>query len=252
MTESSITGIGDGCDYNDIVSKWNDVHKYSPAPRHRRRIMMKMIRELDFADCLDIGCAQPFLLQEILREKKARIAGCDISENVILSNRRLFPQADFFVMDISKPRQHDKQYDLVTCSEVLEHVEDWRTAVRNISSLCRTWLIITVPSGRVYPIDKHVGHIRHYQGGELLKEFEESGFKSIDVCRWGFPFHSIYKYTINMVFRDKLYKSFAEEKYGFGKKIISNCIYSLFFCNDLFKHGSQLIVLMGKKDVNDV
>lgn len=242
-------GIDDSDDYADIVTKWDNVHRYSPAPRHRRRIMMKMLEDLEFRDCLDIGCAQPFFIGEISKRKKdIRIAGCDISENVILSNKKRFPEIDFFVADISKLQTYGKRYDLVTCSEVLEHVEDWQTALKNISFLCRRWLIITVPSGRVYPIDKRIGHIRHFQGDELLSELVKFGFSPVKVCKWGFPFHSMYKYAINGILSDKLYKVFAEENYGIGKRFISNVLYGLFFCNNLFNDGSQFVALMEKKD----
>ncbi|MBN2137994.1 MAG: class I SAM-dependent methyltransferase [Sedimentisphaerales bacterium] len=248
MSEPTAADIDRTCDYSEIAAKWDDVHKYSPAPRHRRRIIMKMIRNLDFADCLDIGCAQPFFLQEVSKKRRTRIAGCDISENVIQSNRKLFPDAEFFVADISKPLEHNAQYDLVSCSEVLEHVKDWQAAVSNIARLCRRWLIITVPSGRVYPIDKHIGHIRHYQGEELLSELAKAGFSPVKVRKWGFPFHTMYKYAINAVLHDTLYKTFAEEDYGIVKKAISNILYVLFFCNDLFNHGSQFVALMEKRN----
>lgn len=246
------TNKHNNCNYTEIAAEWNDVHRYSPAPRHRRRLTIKMLTRLDFDNWLDIGCAQPFLIEGLLKRKSVNAYGCDISEKVISSNKKDFPKANFFVMDISKPLMHTGCYDLVTCLEVLEHIEDWQVAAKNISQLCGKWLFVTVPRGKIYPIDRRVGHIRHFKGEELLEVFKELGFTPLYVRKWGFPIHSLYKYFINTMFSDKMYNSFGNGCYGMKEKFLSEIIYILFFINDLFKHGSQLIVLLEKhKDNKD-
>lgn len=236
-------------DYAEVAHKWGDLHKYSPATRHRRRLIMKLLNGLgEISNCLDVGCAQPFLIEEIQKRKNVRVAGCDISEKVILSNKKLYPNAEFFVMDVSNSKPDGKQYDLVICSEVLEHIDNWRTALQNISLLSRRWLIVTVPCGKVHPIDKYVGHIRHFQGDDIVNALTEFGFFTARVFRWGFPFHSLYKLLSNGIAPNKIYKSFAEERYGIGKRFISMLLYWLFYGNDFFNFGSQFIALMGKKD----
>ncbi len=234
-------------DYSAIVAKWSDAHRYSPAPRHRRRMILSLIKDLDFKSCVDVGCAQPFLIEDMLKLKEVALAGCDISQEVILLNKKVFPQVDFFTADISQPQPSPRTFDLVICSEVLEHVEDWPLAVRNIAAWSCQWLLITVPSGTVYPIDKQVGHLRHFEGVELLKELQSVGFEPMLVRRWGFPFHSAYKYMINGFLREQIYTNFAEKGYGLGQKIISTILYGLFFLNTPFNHGSQLLILLKRK-----
>jgi len=234
-------------DYEGTTPKWDNVHRYSPAPRHRRRLVIKILDQLDFADCLDVGCAQPFLIEKLQKRKDIRVAGCDISEKVILSNKKLFPGVEFFVMDISKTQPAGPRYDLVTCSEVLEHVENWQIALQNISRLCCRWLLVTVPLGKIHPIDRKAGHIIHFHGDELLNMMKELGFYPVYSQRWGFPFHSIYKYAINGIAPDKIYQSFGEANYGIWKRFVSTFLYGLFFVNDLFNSGSQFIALMEKK-----
>ena len=51
-----------GANATNVVAQWDDAHRYTPAPRHRRRLILDLLAGLDFADCLDAGCAQPFLL----------------------------------------------------------------------------------------------------------------------------------------------------------------------------------------------
>lgn len=39
-----------------------------------------------------------------------------------------------------------KSFDLVICSEMLEHAEDWRTAVNQIKAVARTYILVTTRS----------------------------------------------------------------------------------------------------------
>src|SRR4051812_33133193 len=76
-----------GANAPNVVAAWDDAHRCSPAPRHRRRLVLKWVAGLTFADCLDAGCAQPYLLHEIVRRHGCRGYGCDISDRVMDQNR---------------------------------------------------------------------------------------------------------------------------------------------------------------------
>lgn len=231
---------------NDTVFRWSDAHKFSPAPRHRRRIISNIIARIDFESCLDAGCAQPYLLEE-LRKKGKRVSGCDISEKVIEANRRDFPQIEFKAMDIScQGCPTDKKFDLVISSEVLEHVADWRSAVRNLALMSDRYLLLTVPSGKVHKMDRLVGHLRHYGSGDLKEELERNGFRVVFHKNWGMPFHSLYKNLINALDYKRTYARFALRPYGFFKKAFSQLLYFLFYFNDIFASGSQLFILAEK------
>ena len=113
--------------------------------------------------------------------------------------------------------------------------------------MSKDYLLITVPSGKKNPMDEMIGHIRHFKAEELSQEIEKHGFKVILTKYWGFPVHSLYKFAINAVAPQKLYESFACTKYTPFKKLITNILYYLFYVNDLFGNGAQLIVLAERK-----
>ncbi|MFA5356661.1 MAG: class I SAM-dependent methyltransferase [Candidatus Omnitrophota bacterium] len=228
---------------NDIAYEWSDAHRYSPAPRHRRRIIYNIIGKLEFDSCLDAGCAQPYLLSGFIGRGK-RVSGCDISGRVIDKNRNDFPGANFEIVDISRSvYPGNKKFDLVISSEVLEHIADWQGAIRNLALMSGRYLLITVPSGKIYNIDRLVGHLRHYQAGELKEELEKNGFTVIYHKRWGAPFHSLYKYLINAAGYKKTYERFALRPYGPLKRLFSDILYVIFYFNDIFCRGSQLFML---------
>lgn len=231
-------------DPRNIAAHWDDAHRFSPAPRHRRRLLLKMIDDLKFNDCLDAGCAQLYLLKEVVRRHRVAGYGCDISDQVIASNRKLAPDCDFITLDLSCavwPQGH--KFDLVVCSEVLEHIPDWQSALSNLARMSRKYLLITVPSGKIQHMDRLVGHHYHFKGQELAAELAKLGFSITDIRRWGFPFHSLYKTLINRIAPDQIYESFADVRYGFFRRLLCNSLYLLFYLNGFVNSGSQLILL---------
>lgn len=230
--------------HTEVAAKWADAHNYSPAPRHRRRLILRWIRGLKFNDVLDAGCAQPYLLREISRRYHVPVYGCDFSEEVIAQNRLHFPQAQFEVVDLAVSRwPGERQFDLVICSEVLEHIEQWMRALSNVAAMARRYLLVTVPSGPVYPIDRYIGHYRHFSGQELCGEIAQLGFRIVRSRHWGMPMHTLYKMAINGINPHAMYESFGERAYGAGKRTIANLVYVLFFVNDLFDAGWQYLLL---------
>jgi len=237
-----------GTNYNLTTAKWDDCHHYSPAPRHRRRMISNIVNKLDFNSMVDVGCAQPYLIEEMIKKRPSiRICGCDVAENVIEQNKKMFPQVGFEVVDIGSGKYPNKEiFNLVVCCEVLEHINDWQKALTNLVSMSDRYILITVPSGKVFPIDKMMGHYRHFEGTELIAELEKNNCQILYKRKWGFPIHTLYKYLINSFSPNAIYESFSESQYGWGKKLLSNLIYVGFYINDLFRSGGQFIVLAKK------
>jgi len=229
----------------DEVAAWDDAHRYTPAPRHRRRLLLSLMRRLDFADVLDAGCAQPFLLADAVRRFNVPGFGCDLSEKVVAENRLALPSCDFRTLDLTREVwPGGRTFDLVVCSEVLEHLAAWRDGLANVVRMANRHVLITVPGGPLRAMDEKVGHVQHFRGPELVEALEGLGCRVERVASWGWPFHSAYKAAISRLSPDRLYESFSGGgRYGFGKKAVSEALYGLFYLNDLFGRGHQIIVL---------
>lgn len=228
----------------NIVAQWDDAHRYSPAPRHRRRLLLNLIANLGFRDLLDAGCAQPYLLQEVVRRYEVQGYGCDISDRVMAANQASMPGCQFRALDLTREVWPDcRTFDLVISSEVLEHILDWPAALANLVRMSHRHLLITVPGGKRRAMDKMVGHHQHFQGPELLAALEDQGCAIIGVRRWGFPLHALYKQLISLLSPEKLYSSFGGSHYSPSQRLLSELLYGAFFVNDLFNAGDQLIVL---------
>jgi hypothetical protein len=228
---------------------WDQAHRYTPAPRHRRRLLRKMVQQLDVEEVLDAGCAQPFLIADLVRRLDVRGFGCDISDQVMEQAARDFPRCEFRALDLAFETWPDgRQFDLVICSETLEHIEQWQAAVENLVQMSSRYVLITVPSGVVRPVDRLMGHYRHFEAPDIAAELEKHGCRILQVRHWGFPVHSAYRAGVDRFGSEEIYASFAEDKpYSAAQKAVSHLLYGAFFLNDLFRSGSQLIVLAEKR-----
>lgn len=127
-----------------------------------------------FTSLIDIGCGDGRFLHDMSR-KKSNIdwAGVDFSERSISFARAFSPNVDFNVRDIvSNPTE--KQYDVATLIEVIEHIEPSKLkqflgAVAQCIQPGGT-VIITVPHKNSPLIDKH---FQHFDADSLRSALED-------------------------------------------------------------------------------
>jgi SAM-dependent methyltransferase len=95
------------------------------------------------------------------------------------------------VQNIASGTLGDQTFDLVCAFEVLEHIEDDMTAVKEWASRVRAggWLMLSVPADqyRYGPWDELVGHYRRYDPSELTKLLANCGLIDIVVFRYDYP-----------------------------------------------------------------
>ena len=229
-----------------IVAGWTDAHVYSPAPRHRRRLMLNLVRTLEFRTMLDAGCAHADFLRALQPVRSdAKLYGCDLCRPLMEHNLKTIPGIGFATVDLAvEPFPDVPSFDLVVTSEVLEHIEQWQAALLNLLRISDRYIVVTLPAGRRYAIDERIGHFRHYTIEDVARIVEANGFRVLRARYWGFPFLSLYKWSINAFSPEKIYTAFGEKRYGVCKKAFCHFLYGLFFINDLFSSkGGQLFLV---------
>ena len=113
MADERLPGLEDPV---NVVHGWDEAHRLSPAPRHRRRLVVDMVRDLGLRDCLDAGCGQPYLLEELQRELGIETYGCDLSDRTMEDSAGSRVAREFRVLDLSKEVWADRTFDLVILS----------------------------------------------------------------------------------------------------------------------------------------
>jgi trans-aconitate methyltransferase len=230
-------------DYDRGWTEWGDMIRHSPAPFHRRRLILELASQLKFSSVLDVGCGNGEVLSAFAqRFPGVRLVGADLSGQVIAENRGRWPSAQFHQLDLGAAAL-DERCDLVVCTEVVEHVPDWQRALRHLRQMCGGHLIVTVPCGKLFPIDRMMGHVRHFRPEEFAAGLQEAGFAVERSWQWGFPFHTLYKSLINLS-PERSMQSFGASSYGTSQKLIASLVGAAFYLNlRSSPFGRQLVVL---------
>lgn len=160
---------------------------------HRRRFrVIKSLLPRNGTRALDVGCHGGTFTEEIAKTLPgAEICGIDIDREAIAYAKKKRPETHFQVVAAEKLPFSEKNFDLVICLEVLEHVENPKKVLAEIRRCLKDkgWLIILVPSespffrliwffwikgkGQVWR-----GAHLHNLGGSFLNELlTESGFQ---------------------------------------------------------------------------
>lgn len=162
--------------------KWNSMEQFfkdlNPAPLR----------------ILDIGCASGYLTSQIAAFfPNSEVCGVDSYKKVIEFGRKTYPNIKFKFADAHKLPFDNQSFDLITCIETLEHLDDPKGAVKEIYRCLKSdgnvligqdtdnllfkiiWMIWTKTRGKVW----NNSHIHPNGPRELEQLIKNSGFKII-------------------------------------------------------------------------
>ncbi|MDO4435672.1 MAG: bifunctional 2-polyprenyl-6-hydroxyphenol methylase/3-demethylubiquinol 3-O-methyltransferase UbiG [Cardiobacteriaceae bacterium] len=126
-----------GLDFWNPHGAYRTLHHINPA----RLQWIERYITLKNADILDIGCGGG-ILSESMAKKGARVTGIDLSESV-LEAARLHRDAQGLSIDyqhISSQQlaEQAKRFDHITCLEMLEHVDNPASVLKDIYQLLKS------------------------------------------------------------------------------------------------------------------
>jgi 2-polyprenyl-3-methyl-5-hydroxy-6-metoxy-1,4-benzoquinol methylase len=218
--------------YQAFWEETPDFTRYNPGSRHRRRLILSCLGTERFSTVLDVGCGNGELLALLAEERPGlSLAGADLSPDQVTRNGARWPSIEFFALDVQQEAL-PRTFDLVVCSEVIEHLDHQGTAVKNLAKMVAPGgrLLLTCPTGRVYPTERHFGHVLHPSTEQLASWAREAGLETVSLWNWGWPAYRVLKWATN-VDSEWALKRFAGGSYSAGAKLISTSLYYVNFFN---------------------
>lgn len=158
--------------------------------RNTFKILEKYIPK--YGNVLDIGSATG-TISFYLASQNLNVDGIEISKKAVKYanlNKKIFNMSNvkFYNLPFDK-YESNKKYELVTCFEVLEHLENDFDVLNKIKSFMtkKSYFVLSVPSinaplyklGLLKRFDKEVGHLRRYSMEGLCKTLSKVGFKVV-------------------------------------------------------------------------
>ncbi len=245
--------------YDEMWRNYGHLDAVSPAAFHRRRMIVELAQKHapNARRILDVGCGRGELLRELSGVfPGAAIFGADVSEQSLVISREKNPTFELFELNLTHPafeleyQARLTQFDLVVCSEVLEHIDNDRLAASHLTKLLAASgvAIVTVPGGRLTRFDVSIGHLRSYTADSLTTLLRGAELDVERAFAWGFPFHSLYRLAVGVASlltsaprpseqKKVQTRSFMADALSFGYTLFGKSLKPLYYLNSSLSGG---------------
>lgn len=163
------------CDENGVYFAHQPIYGFRNGPSESGHIsryiityrLLEALGHLEFESLLDVGGAEGYKAFLAHRFFGIQVNSTDLSEEACKRAKEIF-NIDSKSSDIHNMSYSDDEFDVVMCSETLEHVTDWKQATAELLRIARKAVVITVPqdSKRLIERNKRLkeihSHIHHF------------------------------------------------------------------------------------------
>lgn len=153
------------------------------------------------ADILDAGCGDGINLEFLSTIKGASVEAYEYNPVRVDRAREKYPEIKVSLTDLTAIKDKTKKFDIILCSQVLEHIKDDQLALTELKSILKPKgiLILGVPNegcffaqlrnNKLEPkIGKTTDHVQFYTKSILIKLFNDAGLKVLKLERENFFF----------------------------------------------------------------
>lgn len=165
--------------------------------------LVSLAKPLKVESILDAGCGEGFTMDKLLKSGVGKkIEGIEHAKDSLSFGKKLFPSLIFRQGSIYELPYKDNFFDLIICTEVLEHLEDPTKAIKEMLRVSKKYLIISVPNEPLFMLSNllrgknlsrlgnDVGHINHWNPLSLKKYLSKNKVK-IKETKLPFPWVTV-------------------------------------------------------------
>jgi SAM-dependent methyltransferase len=176
-------------EYEEQYHRLEEKHWWFQGRRHLVRALVLRANPDRACRILEIGCSGGPLIQQLRSDGYRNLTGIDISpDGIKLCRQRGF--TDTHVMDAQKLSFADESFDVLTASDVLEHLADAPQAVREWKRVLKPdgTLIVFVPAFQFHwsEHDEVNRHAKRYCRSDLRQLLADNGFMLVRSSYWNF------------------------------------------------------------------
>jgi ubiquinone/menaquinone biosynthesis C-methylase UbiE len=144
---------------------------------------------------LDVGCGEGFTLERLRKQNIGeKLEGIDFLKTAIEIGKKDHPKLILKVASAYDLPYQDNSFDLLICSEVLEHLDDPKKALDEIHRVTRKYAVLSVPNEPTFMISNFlrgknwsrwgndIEHINHWSTNSF-KKFVEAKFEVVAIRR---------------------------------------------------------------------
>ncbi len=150
------------------------------------KTVLNQLKNLNLENILDVGCGEGFTLNKLKENNVGKkYLGIDYSKTAIEIGKKLYSDLDLKTGNIYKLGFKDNSFDLVICSEVLEHLENPKKGLKELIRVSKKYILLSVPNEPFFEIfnftqwGKDIGHINHWTSFGFRKFVESEKVKII-------------------------------------------------------------------------
>jgi ubiquinone/menaquinone biosynthesis C-methylase UbiE len=131
------------------------------------RSILNALNNYSFSSFIDIGGAEGYTAHLVRKLFKAQVMSTDLSETACHRANEIF-NINAVACDIHVLPFENNQFDSVLCSETIEHVTDYKLAIKELLRITKDVLVITVPHESQEEVDANIrnkvphGHINYF------------------------------------------------------------------------------------------
>lgn len=111
------------------------------------RNLLSLISKKQVDSILDVGCGEGFTLNRLKEHGiGTRLEGVEYLRDAIELGKDMYPEIKIIQGNIYELPYKDNSFDLVLCTEVLEHLEEPEKALKELIRISKKYLVISVPN----------------------------------------------------------------------------------------------------------
>jgi len=139
---------------------------------------------------LDVGCGEGETIVKLKQSKIGKtLEGIDNSQDALKIGRKIYPGINIKDGDIYKLPYKDNSFDLVICTEVLEHLDNPKKALAELRRISSKYILLSVPNEPFFIManflrgkyikrfGNHPEHINHWTNPGFKMFLRRNGLK---------------------------------------------------------------------------